>query len=384
MQIDLHHTGTYVLCRLAGMNSYYSDIVAYSAQQVDDAIYGHALKFENGGAFHQIQTAHSAASGENLDVNNALEVWMPYHFLPCEIDVKNANSQITRTNSKVLKSLLKNVNDVSKSPIALYRLGIALHCFEDTYSHQDFIGYYDLYNNVDLDSGIVYKSFSVKYFINELLTFFGGHSEFLSVGHGEVLTNPDIPYVNWSYTRNNNKIEVNNLEERYLPALRDIYDFIRYYVNKNAYLRSESVTTKSFDLYRKKFFNLLVYEGDKETRHQNWLDHIRNNYFEFEDFCSLDEQLNYEPRKWFKEAVEAKKIPWWDFVGKSHEKISNYHTFIAKENFENSNWVNFMHGAAEHRFVILHKILAENLFYKQILNACINKYDVNLNLYAKN
>lgn len=375
MQIDLHHTGTYVLCRLAGMKSCYAEIVAYAAQQVDDAIYGHALKFNNGGAFHQVQTAHSAASGENLDINNALEVWMPFHFLPSEIDINNEESQITKPNSNVLKSLLKNIKDTSKSPIALYRLGIALHCFEDTYSHQDFIGYYNSYNNVKLESGITYKYNSIKYHVNRFLTFLGSHSEILSVGHGEVLSNPDIPYVDWSYSRNNNEIMVNNLEERYIPALNDIYNFLIEYVKRNSYLKND-ITAKPFEFYKEKFHNLLEYEGDAEIRHKNWLENIKDNYFEFEDFCSTDQELYYEPREWFEEAVDAQKIPWYHFIDKSHERISNYHTFTAKENFQNSNWVKFMHAAAEHRFVILHKILAENLCENQTLISCFSKDNV--------
>jgi hypothetical protein len=29
MQIDLHHTGIYVLCRIAGMKSRFAEVVAY-------------------------------------------------------------------------------------------------------------------------------------------------------------------------------------------------------------------------------------------------------------------------------------------------------------------------------------------------------------------
>lgn len=58
MQKDIHHGGTYLLCRLAGMKSEHAEIVAYCVQYVDDADYGHALVFENGGAFKQTQTAY--------------------------------------------------------------------------------------------------------------------------------------------------------------------------------------------------------------------------------------------------------------------------------------------------------------------------------------
>ncbi|NCC15921.1 MAG: hypothetical protein EOM28_06170 [Clostridia bacterium] len=358
MQIDLHHTGIYVLCRIAGMKSTYAEIVAYASQQVDDAIYGHALVFKNGCAFQQIQTAHPPETEKNFDINNSLEVWMPYHFLPSRIEIKNEESQITRTNSEVLQYLLNNVMAVSKSSLALYRLGIALHCFADTYSHQDFKGFWNSYNNVDLICGEKHKKFwdCLK---GRVLTLIGKNTKFLNVGHGEVLTNPDIPYLNWCYARENQKYEIDNLKERFIPALRDIYEFLIQYIENNPYLKnSNNINPKPFEYYQDKFVIVLEFEGDALDRHNNWLSSINNNFFEFYDFCQEDQELDYQPRKWFREAVLAQKIPWWNFVERYQEKISNYHTFITNNNFENSNWVRFMHAAAEHRYIILHKIFS--------------------------
>ncbi|KUO52323.1 MAG: hypothetical protein APF76_04625 [Desulfitibacter sp. BRH_c19] len=82
MQKDFHHAVIYVLCRIAGMKSEYARVVAYASQQVDDATHGHALKFINGGVFRQTMTAHKTLSTRNFNVNNAVEVWLPFHFLP--------------------------------------------------------------------------------------------------------------------------------------------------------------------------------------------------------------------------------------------------------------------------------------------------------------
>ena len=83
MQIDFHHTAVYVLCRLAGMESVYAEKAAYASQFVDDAVYNHALKFTDGSIFHQTRTAHhQLALFRVIDVNDAFNVWLPFHFLP--------------------------------------------------------------------------------------------------------------------------------------------------------------------------------------------------------------------------------------------------------------------------------------------------------------
>ncbi|WP_420841483.1 DUF6765 family protein [Halanaerobium congolense] len=39
-------------------------------------------------------------------------------------------------------------------------------------------------------------------------------------GHALSIKNPDIPYASWKYGRNSQVVEVNNLEERFLPAAK--------------------------------------------------------------------------------------------------------------------------------------------------------------------
>ena len=48
MDIDSHHAGTYVVARLAGMTHRDAEIVAYSAQYVDDATNEGVIRFDTG------------------------------------------------------------------------------------------------------------------------------------------------------------------------------------------------------------------------------------------------------------------------------------------------------------------------------------------------
>ncbi len=51
MQIDGHHGLTYIAARLAGFTAYDAQVIAYSAQYVDDATNWGVLRFDNGAMY---------------------------------------------------------------------------------------------------------------------------------------------------------------------------------------------------------------------------------------------------------------------------------------------------------------------------------------------
>ncbi|KUO66007.1 MAG: hypothetical protein APF84_00220 [Gracilibacter sp. BRH_c7a] len=351
MQIDIHHTGVYVLCRLAGMQSTYARIVAYSSQQVDDATHGRVLVFTNGDVFRQTMTAHKALSKKNTDVSDALEVWMPFHFLPSADETNGKDPFVTTPDSKALDLLLEDLH--KESDLALYRLGIGLHCFADTFSHQDFKGFYDSYNNVELsvdwDETNLKDKLSLLFF--QLLDIF--RSDAFAIGHGQVLANPDIPFVNWSYIRDGEAIKVNNLEERFLPGLQKMYEYLVSYVSRHSKY-SSGVCARPFTEYKEIFKKLLSFQCDSEERHRNWLGHIHLDGFSFEDFDETDKSLSYDPREWFNEAVEKEKV---DLRNRWHYRLYNYYKFSKKQGFNDSHWVKYMQAANQHKQAIIYEIL---------------------------
>ncbi len=363
MQIDMHHSAIYVLCRLAGMKSKYAKTAAYASQQVDDANHGHTLRFENGEIFRQTMTSHTMLSPRNYNVSDALDVWVPFHFLPQGKGGTDLEHLITAPDSEVMKVLKENIKKVSKEPLALYRLGIGLHVCADTYSHQDFKGFYDNYNNIQLlDTGeeTLMREMIRKTKDKIMLPFDKLLSMILPrIGHGKAMTFPDIPFMFWSYKRDSKVYKVDNLDERYIVGLKSIYKFIKEYLKSNPQY-GLNPHEKDFEFYRDQFMEILAYEGSKDERHNNWLDKIHNNYFKFTDFDEIDRNLSYNPRKWFNEAVSCTKIQLWKRIllwpiYRRH----NYEDCNKKPNFNNSNWVNFMRAAAEHKYIVVHKILPE-------------------------
>ncbi len=351
MQRDFHHTLIYCLCRLAGMKSKYCNIVAYCSMQVDDAAFGHALKFNEGCAFWQTRTAHSMLSRSIFDVSDAFNVWLPFHFLPGGDGKNTAQALITCPEGSANKFLKEDVLNQGNSPYGLHRLGIFLHVYADSYSHQDFKGYYDTHNDIKLISGRQLKN--NRQLVRE---WFLKKISFLApIGHGQALQNPDIPFAIWSYRRKGGKIiRVNNLQERFIPAMDNIYQFLLNYLEKNPQYRGKG---KRIDLadYRIRFIKLLANRSNSRARHQLWLQLIRNNFLQLDDFDRIDATLDYHPRSWFKEAVQAIKAK--GLKQRLETFTYNYYKFEKKAAFENSNWVLFMRAAAIHKYHVLHIIL---------------------------
>ncbi len=352
MQIDLHYSAIYVLCRIAGMKSQYAEIVAYASQYVDDAVHRPALKFRNGGFFKQTQTAHKLLSPRNYDINEALEIWIPFHYLPQ--GNKNKDPMVVAPDSKVMALLLEDIRCSATSHL-LYRLGIGLHCFADSFAHQDFKGLYNSHNDVQLISGVDGKGYRDNVSRLPLKLLDRWSTDCFAIGHGEVLTNPDIPYAQWGYSRSKKSFYVNNLEERYLPGVKNIYEYLVYFLAKNLQYTS-NFKVRPFDDYLERFRQILSFQGNKEERYENWLKRIKENYFEFKDFDDTDRTLAYNDKRWFSEAVEAIKVP---KATNLHYQKYNYHAFRRKESFEESHWVKFMQAAAEHQFLVIHCLLPE-------------------------
>lgn len=149
-----------------------------------------------------------------------------------------------------------------------------------------------------------------------------------------------------------------------MVALEEIHTFLVGYIGENPWVQA-AVEPKPFDHYRDKFLKVLQYYGTKEEKHSQWLDLIHNNYFEFADHDTIDRNLNYDPREWFREAVEVISIAFWKKCLSG--LINNCDFYRSKPNFATSRWARFMHAAAEHQFIVLNKILPTETLYLNAL-----------------
>ena len=82
MQIDFHHTVTYVAARAAGFGHREGETIAYCAQYVDDAVNSGTIRFLNGAMYSRISSAHKMLDYRNFEKLANHHVWLPFHFLP--------------------------------------------------------------------------------------------------------------------------------------------------------------------------------------------------------------------------------------------------------------------------------------------------------------
>lgn len=154
MEKDFHYFLTYAMAKLTECNQ--PDIIAYACQFVDDnnegqfSIDGEEVFFPEklkagGGYYYPVMT--QSLSPKSLDSYVQKYVYIPFHFLPGDNNVSiqgKTNPLSTTPNSgngnKLLPGALHSDNP--------YLIGIALHIFADTWSHQNFTGMQEEWNAV--------------------------------------------------------------------------------------------------------------------------------------------------------------------------------------------------------------------------------------------
>ena len=154
MQKDFHYNIIYSIAKMTGFQD--ANTIAYSSQYVDDnnrkqyfkdgkeAMFPRKIRI-NGGHFYPIMT--QTISTKSLDIMVQKYVYIPFHFLPGDETVKidgKINAFSTTPNSENAKILLGNALK-SENPCLI---GIALHTFADTWSHQNFTGFQEEWNSV--------------------------------------------------------------------------------------------------------------------------------------------------------------------------------------------------------------------------------------------
>jgi len=208
MEKDFHYYLIYALAKKSGLDN--PEIVAYASQFVDDnnegqfTIDGKNVFFPerlpaNGGYYYPIMT--QSLSPKSLDPYIQKYVYVPFHFLPGDnsvtIDGSKRNPLSTTPNSPNAQKMLSEALN-TKNP---YRIGIALHTFADTWSHQNFTGLREEWNAVHRWYE-VFKSMAPN------------------IGHAEAGHAPDIISESWTDFRIKKKVDN---RERALEAVAAIY-----------------------------------------------------------------------------------------------------------------------------------------------------------------
>ncbi len=283
MQIDFHHGVTYVLARLAGFSREEADVIAYSAQYVDDAVDAGGIEFDNGAMYARICSAHKMLDYRNFEALADHLVWMPFHFLPgngglpagCDPEGSFVRKLQCVPNSPVARDMVISVIRNRHQRHALHRLGIAMHTYADTWAHQGFVGVRHAINHAteltgpDGQHDHSFMDRVKNYFVDIVLP----------LGHGTVLSNPDKPWLLWGYTNGlGERVERNNPKD-YMDACDHMCRAMQCFRSGDIEHGAPGLPARDRAIVYEMIVSLK--DDDEKKRHAEWLAAVARGVFSF-------------------------------------------------------------------------------------------------------
>ncbi len=347
MQIDFHHAVTYVTARIAGFPHEDAEIIAYSAQYVDDATCSGPVCFNNGARYHRISSAHVMWDPKNLVDGDNREVWLPFHFLPgngnLEGDAtpegKFINKLICLPDSPVAKDMVKAAICDRDKPYGLHRLGIVMHVYADTWAHQQFAGVLHEVNEVEKarETGKTGVFKNLDTFLGDLLD-----DAIPALGHGRANILPDMPFLSWQYKNGRKEPVSRNNTEEFCKAADRMCVAMKQYLAGDPEAKVTGLDEANLAAMKQLFKSIREKDGNK--RHKQWLNAISDGTFKAGD-TPIAEELVYNDKgrnSWKAEALgSAVELPEYEY----------------NDGFLTSNWKRFHDALQMHRLTVSHEIL---------------------------
>ncbi len=349
MQIDGHHTLTYLAARLAGFPQKSASIIAYSAQYVDDATNSGVIHFKNHAMYSRISSAHRMLDHRNSDELANHRVWIPFHFLPGNggkpagenPDGTFIRKLICSPDSYIARDMLRTCVSDHDKPYALHRLGISMHVYADTFAHQGFAGVNHEINEVsDMESNN--KSLD-KSFYSKIASYFLSKS--FPLGHGAALSHPDRPSLIWEYKNGLNEEVKRDNSTIFMDAVDKMCRAMQCYRAKDLSMDLDSMSGLPVKDAKKILSLIKSIKGETgEERHKKWLAEIKKGSFSFGE-----EDLTYV----------AKGEGSWKHksIGQLAAADKERDSFTFKKSFMSSDWKKFHDALQAHRLDVLHDIL---------------------------
>ncbi len=142
MDIEFHYHITYILARQAGFSSHEAQVVAYSSQYTDDNDDKYQVLLPDSQIY---QNYISQTLNIFRPKNKLVRIYTCFHFPAGEflnhLPARRADGALhlfnTTPNSASVRKIFQQALDSGN----LYRIGIAAHCYGDSWAHQNFIGF---------------------------------------------------------------------------------------------------------------------------------------------------------------------------------------------------------------------------------------------------
>lgn len=315
MDIEFHFYITYILSRKAGYSKDDAYIIAYSSQYTDDNTHHYYVNYKDGDHFFN-------EISQTMDITKPskkrVKIYPLFHFIPggneaektCSFDCDGKQCFVTIPNSENANLLLKNALE-SKD---LYRIGIAVHAFADTWSHQNFLGFKNKGNARN----------TVDWIPN--------------IGHADFMHEPDKIHNEWKDMRLGKDGAIVNNDDRFMEAAKKI--FIHLYKSKKPRSNDNDAAAKFDELD----LEIKLKEAMKESY---WFGSDSKARIEsYRKICrELDSKdYQYDPKKWRYAALKKEEV-----------EFDLFDKYWAKDGFEDSDWFKFQKAVINHREYALNK-----------------------------
>lgn len=359
MQIDFHHGVTYVVARLAGFPHEPAQTVAYSAQYVDDATNDGYIAFDNRSMYYRIASAHKMLDYKNFDELANHHAWISFHFLPGNgglaadqgEDLAFVQKIVCRPNSYVARDMVRECIARRGDAHALHRLGIAMHVYADTWAHQGFAGIsHEVNHTFDLKDAEERTDHSLRARVKD---FFGDAFDTarsrlvgntMPLGHGTVLSNPDKPFLRWSYTNGLGQPVTRDNPRDFLEAADNMCKAMRSFLAGDESLGAQGLPDGDRRTIDRMLRTTLGDNG--RERHAAWLEAIRDGAFSF-GAAELD--------------YVAKGVNSWKYqaLGTAASEDDKNQVFPYQSAFLRSDWKRFHDALQAHRLYVEHDLLPQ-------------------------
>lgn len=348
MQRDAHYYAILAFCRACGFTKDSAQVVAYASQFVDDAKIN--LMFlnnssdsidndtiENKAAFFNMATCHSYSRINTFNYEAMVNNTIAFHFVPgCEGE--NFTKKLrSKEEAPIILDMLKDVLLEDN----LTALGIVLHAYADSFTHQGFSGMLSKVNDINNCEAKTKLKLGLPYKLLNLFAQFGRKEYDIlfdrimpAYGHGQALEFPDIPYMEWSYEYDDSdefngaykKVEIDN-KDRYQQAFNKIRKYLENYLINHQQYFDWNLNYRNFDILLE---TLISEDFNAKKREKNWKRLlIKQGLFNKDDL----ELIIYDDSKWLKEAFTNYDRKVFDNL-----KVENVQLV---DNFCTSNWYRY-------------------------------------------
>ncbi len=318
MDTEFHYWMTGLIANRAGFTEEESKVIAYSSEYIDENDVSLTIKSKKGGSDYNnfvSQTMNILKPKGQL-----IRIYPIFHFIPGEPDAETARRRDGKMHLLNTTPNSPNANEFiddafkSSEDIRLYRIGIASHGFVDTWAHQNFVGYFDSFNNIGLDPKP-------------------------DIGHADAEHHPDWVSHFWVDNRLVQS-DVSN-RDRFLAAAQALFAKYCGYLK----VHSQIDNSESWEDVANELVNLM---GPTHTGNTNKYHDVRIRGYQDKIKWLGNE---FDERIWFDAAIDEKIHGMKDSLEGLPAKFTIFrdeYFWHDEENRENTDWYRFSEAVKEH------------------------------------